>query len=111
MAFGRSPARHRRVARALLAARGGAGQRHLGIDQLQRGRRVGFDGGDLLAGQLAGGDRVEALDALGGIAVGDGFDLERVQLAEFRDLVERQRGIVQQPHGGGFGHQGGCAGH
>ena len=28
-----------------------------------------------------------------------------MQLAEFRDLVERQRGVLDQPHGGGFRHQ------
>jgi hypothetical protein len=60
---------------------------------------------DLLAGELAGLDRVEALDALGGVAVGDRLDFERVQLAEIGNLVERQRGVLHQPYGGGLGHQ------
>jgi ATP-dependent DNA ligase len=38
---------------------------------------------DLLARQLAGEDRIEALDALCRVAVGDGFDLERMQMAQF----------------------------
>ena len=43
---------------------------------------------DLVAGQLAGRNRVHALDALGGVAVGDGADLERVHLGEIRHLIE-----------------------
>jgi hypothetical protein len=31
-----------------------------------------------------------------------------MQTAELRDLVEGQLGIVDQPHGGGFGHQRQC---
>ena len=60
---------------------------------------------DLLARQLPGQDRVEALDPLRGVAVGDRLHFKRVQLAEIGDLVERQRGIVQQPDGGRLRHQ------
>ena len=56
---------------------------------MQRALRVLLGRGDLLAGELAGGDRVVALDAGGDLAVGDAFDLERMQLAELGDLVER----------------------
>lgn len=59
----------------------------------------------LLAGELAGGDRVEALDAGGNFAVRDAAHLERVQLAELGDLLERQRGVLDQPDRGGLGHQ------
>jgi hypothetical protein len=43
---------------------------------------VGFAARDLLARQLAGHDRVHALDALRRFAVGDGLHLKRVQRAE-----------------------------
>ena len=60
---------------------------------------------DLLAGQLAGQDRVETLDALRGVAVGNRLHLERVQLAEIGDLVEGQASVLDQPDGGRLGHQ------
>ena len=62
-------------------------------------------GGDFLARELAGRDRIVALDAGGDLAVGDAFDLERVQFAELGDLIERQRSVLDQPDGGGLGHQ------
>ena len=43
---------------------------------------------------------------LGGLAVGDRLHLERVQPAEVGDLLEGQRGVVDQPDGGRLGHQG-----
>jgi hypothetical protein len=67
--------------------------------------RVGFGAGDLVAGELTGGDRVEPLDALCGFAVSDRLDLERVQLAELGDLVERQRRVIDQPDGGRLWHE------
>ncbi len=73
------------VARALAL-----GFRHtnLGLRKLQTVGRIALGPGDFLARQLAGADRVEALDALSGLAVGDRLDLKRVQLAELGDLVE-----------------------
>ncbi len=68
-------------------------------------RRVGFGAGNFLARQLAGGDRIEALDALCTFAVGDGFHFKRVQLAELCNLLERQGSIVDKPDGGRLGHQ------
>ena len=64
---------------------------------------------DLLAGQLARADRIEALDAGGDFAVGDALHLERVQLTEIGDLVEGERGILHQPDSGRLGHQRGIA--
>ncbi len=97
-------ARHRRVARALL--RLGFGQAHFRLGDVQLIVRVGFGGGDFLAGQLPGEDRIEPLDALRGVAVGDRLHFERMQVAQLRDLVERQRRILDQPHGCRFRHQG-----
>src|SRR4029078_4226887 len=61
---------------------------------------------DLVVGQF---DRTNGVAAgeLGrrGI-VGDRLDFEDVQPAEFRDLLEGQRCILDQPGGGRMGHQG-----
>ncbi len=96
-------ARHRRVARALLFL--ASGTRTLGSDICKR--RSGSASASAISSrdELAGRDRVHALDALRGIAVGDGLHLERVQLAEVGDLVERQRGVLDEPDGGRLRHQ------
>jgi hypothetical protein len=96
-------ARHRRVARALLL--GGRRQDDLALLELEAMVRVLLALLDFLAGQLSAGNRVGALDALGGVAVGDGADLQRVHLGEIGDLVEGQRGVVQQPDGSRLRHQ------
>ncbi len=95
--------RHRRVARAALLLR----LRHaqLGMGELQPRSLVGFGALDLVAGELAGEDRVEPLDALRRVTVGDRLYFERVQLAEIGDLIERQGRVLDQPDGGGFRHQ------
>ena len=62
-------------------------------------------GGDFLARQLAGRDRIIALDARRHFAVGDPFHFKRVQFAELRDLIEGQRGVFDQPDGGRLRHQ------
>ena len=61
---------------------------------------------DLLVRQLAGADRV-APGQLGrrGV-VGDRLHLEDMQPAEFGDLLEGERCILDQPGGGRMGHQG-----
>ena len=97
------PARQRRIARAALLLE--LGQAHLGGGERQAMARVLLGFGDLLAGELARGDRVVALDAGRHFAVGDAFDLEGVQFAELGDLIERQRGVFDQPDGRRFGHQ------
>jgi hypothetical protein len=78
--------RHRRVARTFLALR--LGQADLCLAELQAVAGVGLATGDLLAGQLAVRDRIGALDALGGVAVGDRAHFQRVHLAEIRHLIE-----------------------
>ena len=50
-----------------------------------------------------------AANAGGDFAIGDALDFERMQHAEFGDLVEGQRGVLHQPDGGGLGHERGVA--
>ncbi|MCY1305160.1 hypothetical protein D9M70_549490 [compost metagenome] len=64
-----------------------------------------FCASDLVTRKLARGNRVEALDALRGFTVGDRLYFKRVQLAKLRDLVEGQRGIVNEPDGCCLGHK------
>jgi len=100
------PARHRGVARALFLLR--LREPDLGVEQLEPVSRIGNGLLDLLAAKLPGLDRIEALDALRCVTVGDRLHLERVELAEFGDLIERERGVLDQPDGGGFRHQRRC---
>ena len=67
--------------------------------------RVLLGRSDLLAGQLAGRDRIVAFDAGRHFAVGDALDLEWMQFAELGDLVKGERGVLDQPDGGRLGHQ------
>jgi hypothetical protein len=60
---------------------------------------------ELLARQLAVGDRIGAADIARHLAVGDAAHLQRVQAAEVGDLLEGERGVVDQPDGGRLGHQ------
>jgi succinyl-CoA synthetase beta subunit len=92
------------IARPLLAL--GDRQADLGVEELEPVILLAFALIDLLAAELAGLNRIEALDALRGIAVRDRLDLKRVQFAEVGHLIERQRGVLDQPNGGGFRHQG-----
>src|SRR5271166_6306118 len=62
-------------------------------------------GGDFLARELAGGDRIIAFDARRHFAVGDPFDFERVQSAKLGDLVESQGGVFDQPDSSRLRHQ------
>src|SRR5690606_9642830 len=101
--------------RAVLAAgdRGVAGAALLHLRQvdallLKRLQDVGlirFALGDLFAREEAAGDRIDAADALGDVLVGDALHFERVQTREFGDLLEGERGVFDQPHGGGLRHQ------
>jgi hypothetical protein len=94
--------RHRRVARrALLRLR----DAHLRNGEIQLVRRILLRALDLVARELAGLDRIEALDALRRIAVGDRLHFKRVQLAECGDLLEGQRRVVDQPDRGRLGHE------
>jgi len=94
----------RRVTRGALQTH--IGHLVLGGRHLEALARIFFRFGDLLAGQLAAGDRVLALDALGHVLVGDALHFQRMQAAEIGDLLKGQSGIVHQPDGGGLGHQG-----
>src|SRR6185437_185573 len=60
---------------------------------------------DLLAGELARRHGVLALDTFRHVLVGDALHLQRMQAAEFGDLLEGQRGVVDQPDGGRLGHK------
>ena len=80
------PARHRGVARSALVLL--FRHPHLAVGELQAKIFVLFGVLDFFARELAGLDRVHPLDALRGIAIGDRLYLERMQFAEFRDLVE-----------------------
>ena len=92
--------RHRGVARALGAAH------RIGL-LVHHQPMIGVGGAllDFGVGQFAGADRV-APGQLGrrGV-VGDRLDLEDVQPAEFGDLFEAERGIVDQPGGGRMRHE------
>ncbi len=52
---------------------------------------------DLVLVELAGADRVAAGELGRGGIVGDGLDFEDVEPAKFRDLLESERRIVDQP--------------
>ena len=84
------------------------GLQHLGVAALLGDHAVGgilLGLLQLLAAELAVADRVGAADVAGDLAVGDAGDLKRVQAAEIGHLLERQRAVVDQPDGGGLGHQ------
>src|SRR5262249_51454767 len=102
------PARYRRVARALLALR----LRQAGpwVREPHLELRVRFPLAALLARQLAGQHRIETLDALRSIAIGDCLHLEGMKVAELGDLIERQGGVLDEPDGGRLGHER-CGGH
>ena len=60
---------------------------------------------DVFKRELAAGHRVLPDDADRDLAVGDALDLQAVQAAELRDLIESQAGILDQPDSGGLRHQ------
>ena len=95
---------NRRIARRLL----GLDVRHLVFRrrhlELQLGIFLGLF--DLVMGELAGGDRVDALDSLGHVLVRNTLHLEGMHADELGDLLEGERGVVDQPDGGRLGHQG-----
>ena len=93
--------RNRRVARAL-----GAAHRVGRLVHLQPVVGVLLALLDFLVGQLAGADRVAAGQLGRRGVVGDRLHLEDVKAAEFGDLLEGQRTVLDQPGGGRMGHQG-----
>jgi hypothetical protein len=60
---------------------------------------------DFLMGQLAGADRVAAGELGGGGVVGDRLHLENMEAAKLGNLLEAERGIVDQPRRGRVGHE------
>src|SRR5690606_29066924 len=60
---------------------------------------------DLVTRELAGADRIKALDALCGLTVGDRLHLEGMELAELGDLFEGECCIVHQPYGCRLRHE------
>jgi hypothetical protein len=95
--------RSRRVSRGLL--RLDLRQLDLRFQQLELIQRIGFGALDLVAAQFSTGDRVLAANSGGNVTIGDPLDLENVQTTELGDLVERQRRVLDKPHGGRFRHQ------
>src|ERR1700734_3156193 len=68
-------------------------------------RRVFLARGDLLAGQLAGGNRIMPLDARGDLAVSDALHFEGMQFTEIGDLIEAERSVLDEPYGSRLGHE------
>ena len=60
---------------------------------------------DLLVRQLAGADRVAARQLRRRRVVGDRLHFKDVEAAEFGDLLEAERGVVDQPGSGRMGHE------
>jgi hypothetical protein len=68
-------------------------------------RAVFLAAGDFLARKDAAGNRVHAAHVLGDFAIGDAFDFERMEFAELGDLLECERGVVDQPDGCRLRHE------
>src|SRR5262249_61037758 len=79
-----------------------------GIEKLEPVVRIGNAPLDLFAAELTREYRVQSLDPLRRIAIGNCLYFERMQIAEVGDLIERQGGVFKQPHGGRFRHQRNC---
>ena len=67
-------------------------------------QRIGFGLVDIVLGQLVVGDRVEALDAGGDVAIRDALNFQLVHSGEIRDLLEGDGRVVHQPDGSGLRH-------
>src|SRR5205807_3083683 len=67
--------------------------------------RIGLAAFDLLRRGLTVCHRVEPLHLVRHFAVGDGLDLQRMQLAKIGYLVKGERSVFDQPYGGRLGHQ------
>ena len=69
---------------------------------------VSTDAGNLFRRQLTAGHRITADHADRHFAVGNGLHLKLMHAAEFRNLLEGEAGILDQPDGSGLRHQGLC---
>jgi hypothetical protein len=45
------------------------------------------------------------LNANASLAIGNRLNLKRMKITKGTNLVKRQRGVINQPNGGGFWHQ------
>ena len=96
------PFGYRRVARALvLEDLRGKSLR----GKLEPRLGIGLATLDLLRRGLTIRHRVEPLHLVRHFAVGDGLDLQRMQLAKIGYLVKGERSVFDQPYGGRLGHQ------
>src|ERR1700751_3513863 len=66
---------------------------------------IGLAALDFLPRGLTVRHRGEGLHLVRPFAIGDGLDLQRMQLAKIRNLVKGERGVFDQPYGGRLGHQ------
>ena len=82
------------------------GDEHFRARQLQPVGRVLLGAGDFLARKLSRGDRVQAADAVSHVAIGDALYFKHMEAAKIRNLLECQRGILDEPDGGRLWHQG-----
>jgi hypothetical protein len=92
---------HRRVARAL-----GAADWLWALEHLQAIIGIALALVDFVHRDFMGAHRIAAgIFGCGGI-VGDRLHFEDMEPAKFRDLVETERGVVDEPAGGRMGHEG-----
>ncbi len=97
------PPRHGSIFRGAL--RFDFGDEDLRPRKLQPVGRNILSTGNLLARQLTGRDRVGTANAMRHVAIGDAFDFEYMKAAEVRNLLERQRGVFDEPDGRRFRHK------
>ncbi len=76
--------------------------------QFQLVHRAGLGRVDLFLSQLVIGDRVKPFHASRHVAIGDALNFQLVQPDEICDLLEADRGVVDQPDGGCFRHNRFC---
>ena len=60
---------------------------------------------NLAAGQLARRNWIHPLNSMGHIAIGNALHFKHMKAAQFSNLLEGQRGVVDQPYGCRFRHQ------
>ena len=76
-----------------------------GADGVVVPNAIGFAAGDFFFGQLAIGERIKPVHAGRHFAIGDGLHFESMKRAIRRNLIEGQGRIIDQPYGGGLGHE------
>ena len=71
-------------------------------------RRVFLATINLVSVELVIGNRVKTLDACGYVTICNPLHFQFMQPAEIADLLKAERGVIHQPNGGGFCHDGFC---